>query len=124
MPALEKEPLYCTKSVIHMGQIPASLVNECTHSLIPAIKIERRKNWILLILIYTSPNQEDDPLKKRSINSVNEQKFGQISKVKAACKKTKIPCCLLPFLHPNPIALFHPVAITTGSNDCSSKQDL
>ena len=43
MPALEKEPLYCTKSVIHMGQIPASILNECTHSLIPDIKIERRK---------------------------------------------------------------------------------
>ena len=43
MPASEKEPVNCTTPVIDMGQIPASLLYECTHSLIPGIEIEERK---------------------------------------------------------------------------------
>ena len=52
MPASEKELMNCIKPVIHMGQIPASILHEWTHSLERNREIGE-KMFILLIFSFT-----------------------------------------------------------------------
>ena len=63
------------------------------------------------LFIYKSPNQADEPLKKRSINSVKGTKTCSNLKGESFLEKRKKPhATFLPFLHPEPIALFHAAA--------------